>query len=197
MPFVHHSSSRGAIQHSERGPINSPCLHFFMDNGVNCSTKYAWVKLRSVGRPYLQPNTDDPLPDAWFILTVFPLSHSPSPLHSSRLLVSLSLSLFLSQLIEDACNYSVPAPRLFVSVMSRNIHKECDESRRKRQARVVEIQWREPEQAMQGSRSWTGLQDYTLAHSLTRSGVWEGRDRTTGQDTTNATCSAIHVLFWN
>ena len=165
-----------------------------MDNGVwwlvDCSTKNAWVKMRSVGRPYLQPNTDDPLPAAWFILTVFPLSHSSALLKNN----TISLSLFLSQLIEDACNYSVPAPRVFVSVMSRNIHKECDESRRKRQARVVEIQWREPEQAMQGSRSWTGHQDYTLAHSLTRSGVWEGQE----YRTVHHQCNLLsYVLFWN
>jgi hypothetical protein len=56
--------------------------------------------MKSGGRPYVPPNNADPLPDAWFILTVFPLSHSALPMNY------LSLSLSLSQLIEDACNYS-------------------------------------------------------------------------------------------
>ena len=39
-------------------------------------------------------------------------------------------------------------------------------------------------------------QDTRTTHSLTRSlAVVCGKDRSTGQYTTNATCSAIHVLF--
>ena len=55
-------------------------------------------------------------------------------------------------------------------------------------------------QAMQGSRSWTGHQDYTLAHSLTRSGVWEGQEYRTVHHQCNLlsyTCALLKLTKRN
>jgi hypothetical protein len=111
------------IPHSERGKINSQRFTLFYGLWlVKCRTKNAWVKMKSGGRPYVLPNKVAPLPDAWFIHTVFPLFHSPTLLSPWTISLSLTinwrcLQLFLFRDVQEA-------PRVFVSVMSRNIHKE-------------------------------------------------------------------------